>query len=119
MRSRNIATKLKTVAPPESLFREVFEKVAAKHDLTLTDQIYSQVIREIRSHGTPLAYFQPKFIVEQVLVSCKYEGMVPQFTAENVEDAMLNLFIEEDEVEIDDQGETAGTVSQIKVAAVG
>ncbi len=26
----------------------------------------------IRANGAPLAYFQPKFIVEQVLASCKF-----------------------------------------------
>jgi hypothetical protein len=40
-----------------------------------------------------LAYFQPKFIVEQVLASCKFEGIKPQFNNDNVSDALANLFI--------------------------
>ena len=42
----------------------------------------------------PLAYFQPKFIVEQVLASCKFEGIKPQFTPQNTKDALANLFIQ-------------------------
>ena len=53
----------------------------------------SFVIQVIRDNEAPLAYFQPKFIVEQVLASCKFEGIAPQFTPDNVEDAMLNLFV--------------------------
>jgi len=51
----------------------------------------------IRSNEAPLAYFQPKFIVEQVLASCKFEGVEPGFTADNIEDALANLFIKEAE----------------------
>jgi len=94
---RRISYKLKTVAPSEPLFRQVFEELAAKHDLELTDEIYRQVIKTIRASGAPLAYFQPKFIVEQVLVSCKFEGVEPCLTRENVEDAMLNLFVDDDD----------------------
>ena len=90
---RRIAYKLETVEPPEDLFRRVFEGMAKKQGLNLDETIYDQVIRVIRENNAPLAYFQPKFIVEQVLASCKFEGIAPQFTPDNVEDAMLNLFV--------------------------
>ncbi len=90
---RRIAYKLETVEPPEDLFREVFEAMAAKQGLELEEFVYNQVVSGIRENEAPLAYFQPKFIVEQVLASCKFEGITPQFTPENVEDAMLNLFV--------------------------
>ena len=50
-------------------------------------------MEEIRANEAPLAYFQPKFIVDQVLATCKFEGVPPQFTKENVEDAMTNLYV--------------------------
>ena len=92
---RRIAYKLETVAPPEDLFREVFEGMARKQSLKLSEDVYQQVVSGIRKHNAPLAYFQPKFIVEQVLASCKFEGITPQFTSGNVEDALLNLFVED------------------------
>ncbi len=94
---RRIAYKLETAEPPEDLFREVFEGMASKQGLQLTDEIYQQVIDAIRAQDAPLAYFQPKFIVEQVQAACKFEGTTPQFTAENIEDAMVNLFVQEAE----------------------
>lgn len=90
---RRIAYKLETVEPPEDLFRKVFEGMSKKAGMELTDAVFDQVMAAIRANEAQLAYFQPKFIVEQVLASCKFEGMAPQYTTENVEDALLNLFV--------------------------
>ncbi len=90
---RRISYKLETVEPPEELFIKVFTGMAKKIGLVLTQEIYKQVVVGIRANGAPLAYFQPKFIVEQVLASCKFEGIKPQFTTENVDDALANLFV--------------------------
>jgi energy-coupling factor transporter ATP-binding protein EcfA2 len=90
---RRISYKLETVEPPEDLFKKVFTSFAAKTGLDLTYEIYKQVINGVRENRAPLAYFQPKFIIEQVLSSCKFEGIKPQFTTENVDDALANLFI--------------------------
>ncbi|MEL7047560.1 MAG: ATPase [Pseudomonadota bacterium] len=94
---RRISYKLETVEPPEDLFRKVFQGMAQKQGLELTDAIYMQALDGIRKNEAPLAYFQPKFIVEQVLASCKFEGITPQFTKDNVDDALANLFIQEPE----------------------
>lgn len=94
---RRISYKLETVEPPEELFRKVFIGMAKKSGLELSQGIYKQVLEGIRKNDAPLAYFQPKFIVEQVLASCKFEGTKPQFTPDNVEDALANLFIGESE----------------------
>lgn len=90
---RRIGYKLETVEPPEDLFRKVFIGMSAKVGLELTQEVYNQVLDGIKTNEAPLAYFQPKFIVEQVLASCKFEGTKPQFTPENVDDALANLFI--------------------------
>lgn len=97
---RRLAYKLKTVAPSEALFREIFENITIKHGLQLTDEIYEKVLAGIRANGMPLAYFQPNFIVEQVMTSCRFEDMEPRLTLENVEDAMLNMFSDENDDKI-------------------
>jgi DNA-binding MarR family transcriptional regulator len=90
---RRIGYKLETVEPPEELFRKVFAGMAEKRGLALSDDIYKRVLDGIRGNEAPLAYFQPKFIVEQVLASCKFEGIKPQFTVDNIDDALANLFV--------------------------
>jgi hypothetical protein len=91
---RRISYKLETLEPPEDLYRKVFTMMAAKQGLELSDGIYQQILTSIRAADAPLAYFQPKFIVEQVMASCKFEGIKPQFTPENTDDALSNLFIQ-------------------------
>ncbi len=90
---RRISYKLETVEPPEDIFCEVFWNMATKNGLELTDVIFDQVVQGIRSNNAPLAYFQPKFIIDQVLASCKFEGATPQFTVDNIDDALANLFV--------------------------
>lgn len=90
---RRITYKLETVEPSEELFRKVFEDVSNKEGIELSEEIYQQVLDEIRANDAPLAYFHPQFIVSQVLSACKFEGISPQFTPDNVRDAMLNLFV--------------------------
>ena len=94
---RRISYKLETVEPPEALFREVFWNMAAKNDLELTDVVLDRVIQGIKGNNAPLAYYQPKFIIEQVLASCKFEGVRPQFTVSNIDDALANLFVKTSE----------------------
>jgi hypothetical protein len=67
--------------------------MAQKAGLELTEDIFVQVLDRVRESQAPLAYFQPKFIIEQVLATCKFEGVRPQFTKDYVEDALCNLFI--------------------------
>jgi hypothetical protein len=90
---RRISYKLETVEPPEDLFREVLEGQAAKHSLDLPDNVCERILAGIRDNSAPLAYYQPKFIIDQVLASCKFEGTKPQFTNDNVDDALANLFV--------------------------
>ena len=90
---RRISYKLETVEPPEDLFRKVLDGMAAKHSLELPEDIYERILAGIRSNSAPLAYYQPKFIIDQVLASCKFEGIKPQFTNDNVDDALANLFV--------------------------
>ena len=98
---RRITYKLETVEPTEELFRLVFDNVARKEGIELSEEIYQQVLDDIRANDEPLAYFHPQFIVSQVLSSCKFEGITPQFTPEIVHDAMLNLFVRSESTHAD------------------
>lgn len=110
---RRISYKLETVEPPEDLFLEVFAGISAKRGLQLTEDVFFQVLQGVRDNDAPLAYFQPKFIVEQVLASCKFEGIEPQFTRENIDDALANLFA----TKATDKSNMSSAVSQLREQA--
>ncbi len=94
---RRISYKLETVEPAEDLFQKVFTNFAAKAGLVATPEVYKRIVDTVRANKAPLAYFQPKFIVEQVLASCKFEGISPQFTMDNIDDALANLFVKKND----------------------
>ena len=100
---RRIDYKLEVGAPSEPLFREVFETVCRDEGVEFDEDIYQYVLHRIRANKAPLAYFQPQFIVRQVLASCRFAGIDPRLTVENVHHAMLNLFVHED----NDEGDVA------------
>ncbi|MBT3907580.1 MAG: AAA family ATPase [Rhodospirillaceae bacterium] len=91
---RRIPYKLETYEPSKDAFRQIFTAVAAKQGLQLTDEIFDYVVRELQETvKKPLACYQPKFIVDQVIAACKYEGIAPIITEAFVADAMSNLYV--------------------------
>ena len=91
---RRIPYKLETKEPSVDAFREIFVAVAGKAGLQLTDDIFDFTLHELReTAGKPLACYQPKFIVDQVVNACKYHGQPAQFTKEFVVDALDNLYV--------------------------
>jgi SpoVK/Ycf46/Vps4 family AAA+-type ATPase len=91
---RRIPYKLETAPPGLESYREIFDRVAEKEDLDLDDEIFQFVVRKLTVEGNhPLACYQPRFIVDQVLAACKYEGTTPSFTRERIAVALDNLYV--------------------------
>jgi hypothetical protein len=90
---RRIPYKLETCSPNDSDFGRIFEGVARKEGLLLAADIVDHVIAGIRHRfKADLACYQPRFIVDQVIAACKYQGVAAAFTMEVVEDALANLY---------------------------
>jgi len=91
---RRIPYKLKTVGPAVEDFRTIFERVAEANGLELNDETFATVLRELLEiKQVQLACYQPKFIVEQVIAACKYQGATPGFTPDLVREALDNLYV--------------------------
>jgi hypothetical protein len=60
--------------------------------LELSDEIFDLVVYKIRNEkGLDLAAFQPKFIVDQVVSTCRFMGLMPHFEPRFIEYALNNL----------------------------
>lgn len=91
---RRIPYKLETRDPEISAFRAIYEAVAYKAGLELSDEIFDFTVHEIvEVSGKTLAAYQPKFIIDQVISACKYEGVPLEFNKEHVADALSNLYV--------------------------
>lgn len=93
---RRIPYKLEIAAPDRDAYRRIFRAVSRGLGLEAADEVIDYVISKLREHGEfPLAGYQPKFIVDQVIAACKFEGIPAQYRREFVDMALDNLHTRE------------------------
>lgn len=97
---RRIPYKIKVFGPDCEGYRQTFERAARSYGLELTDDVFDMVVNQLTRDGQfGLAYFQPKFICEQVVESCRSFGMTPLLTKEAALEALANLYVEIEEAQ--------------------
>ncbi len=92
---RRIPYKIELFEPTKEDFRTIFDMVSNNSGLKLSDEIFDYIVDQLQvSNEYELAYYQPKFICDQVLAACKYEDIPPMFTMDRVADALKNLYVQ-------------------------
>ncbi len=92
---RRIAYKIKLLPPDKSEFGRAFQDAAMAHGLTLPSQVFEFIVEILTVRGKfGLAYFQPKFICEQVAEVCRCFGMEPVITKPLAAEALANLYVQ-------------------------
>ncbi|HXC28385.1 MAG TPA: hypothetical protein VNV38_10565 [Stellaceae bacterium] len=89
---RRIQYKLKLDAPEPEEYRQIFASAAASRSLAFSEEVIDYVIEQLAPFG--LAYYQPKFICDQVKESCKCLNLPPRMTPELAADALRNLYFD-------------------------
>ncbi len=64
--------------------------------MTLTDEVFDYVAGRLKDRFG-FAYYQPRFICDQVLEACKCFNLPPQMTRELVGEALSNLYFDIDD----------------------
>lgn len=93
---RRIPYKLEVGAPAPETWRLIFAAVARAHGLgdRLSDAVMSTVLALLtETHGLPLAAYQPRFIIEQLVAGCRFRGLAPDFVPDLLEYAIGNLTV--------------------------
>jgi hypothetical protein len=88
---RRIPYKIKLFAPDRDVYRKVFDAVAKRFRLVLTDAVFDLVVNRLEGQFG-LAYYQPKFICQQVVETCRSFGRPPELTQERALAALSNLY---------------------------
>ncbi len=100
---RRIPYKVEVLYPNEAEFRTVFETVCRENDLELSDDAVAYAMHEIRSiHSQPLAFYQPKFIVDQIIATSKYEDRKPELSKDLLAAAIANISAQSTETGLPD-----------------
>jgi hypothetical protein len=88
---RRIPYKIKLFSPTRGEYWQIFEAVARSYGLVLTEPVFNLVVERLdKPFG--LAYYQPKFICQQVIESCRSFGRPIALTKEGALAALSNLY---------------------------
>ena len=93
---RRIPYKIKLFSPTRSEYWQIFEAVARGYGLTLTEPVFDLVLGKLEK-PFGLAYYQPKFICQQVVESCRSFNRPLTLTTENALAALCNLYYDIEE----------------------
>jgi hypothetical protein len=89
---RRIPYKLEITAPNADEYRLIFRAASRTLGLEAADEVIDYVMNNMRNFGeVVLAAYQPRFIVDQVIAACKFEGIPAQYRPEFVDMALANL----------------------------
>ena len=93
---RRIQYKIKLFEPTHEEYHQIFSGVARSRGLAFDEDVFDYVVKTLTRFG--LAYYQPRFICDHVLETCKSFNLPPQLTKELAGEAMANLYVDiEDE----------------------
>ena len=89
---RRLPYKIEVGAPTREIYKRIFEKECARQGIELPDGSFDIIVYKVKNDkGLDLAAFQPKFIVDQVVATCRFMGQPPHFELRFIEYALNNL----------------------------
>ncbi|HZP03803.1 MAG TPA: hypothetical protein VFB43_02800 [Terracidiphilus sp.] len=89
---RRLPYKIEVGAPTLEIYRQIFEKECAKQGFSLPSEAFEGIVYKLKEEkGLDLAAYQPKFIVDQVVASCRFMQQPPRFEPRFVNHALDNL----------------------------
>lgn len=92
---RRIQYKIKLFEPSRDEFHQIFVAVAKSRGLIFDEDVFDYVVEMLKSYG--LAYYQPRFICDHVLETCKSFKFPPQLTRELAAESLANLYVDIEE----------------------
>jgi len=91
---RRLPYKIEVVGPTLEAYQAIFVKECAKAGLDLPREIFEGIVYRLRKEkGLELACYQPRFIVDQVVASCRFMQQPPHFEPRFLNYALDNLCV--------------------------
>ena len=89
---RRLPYKIEVGSPTPESYRAIFNSLAAKHGLELTDETFSTIINKVTvERQMQLAAYHPRFIIDQVIAIARFMGTPPRFDEVSIDYALDNL----------------------------
>jgi hypothetical protein len=89
---RRLPYKIEVGAPTPDLYRKIFETECKRQGLPMHDGDFEFIVHQVvEEKELELAAYHPRFIVDQVVATCKFMGLKPHFEPRFIEYAINNL----------------------------
>ena len=89
---RRLPYKIEVAGPSKELFQRIFEKECERQGLHLPEDIFEIIVHKlIEEKGLELAAYQPRFIVDQIVATCRFMRQPPHFEPRFIDYAIDNL----------------------------
>lgn len=89
---RRLPYKIEVGAPSLEIYRRIFDGECSRQSLPLPAEVFDYIVFKLKKEkGIELAAYQPKFIVDQVVATCRFMGQPPHFEPRFIDYALNNL----------------------------
>ncbi|HTX41791.1 MAG TPA: hypothetical protein VMD25_08180 [Acidobacteriaceae bacterium] len=89
---RRLPYKIEVGAPSLASYRRIFETECARAGLALSSEDFDAIVYRVEiEKGLELAAYQPRFIVDQIVATCRFMELAPCMEPRYVEYALDNL----------------------------
>jgi hypothetical protein len=89
---RRLPYKIEIGAPSVELYKQIFAKECKAHGIELTDEAFENILFKLRvEKEVDLAAYQPRFLLEQVVASCRFMEQPPSLEPRFLNHAIDNL----------------------------
>ena len=89
---RRLPYKIEVGPPSQENYRKIFEAECKKQAVEMTEDIFEVIVHTVTvEKGLELAAYHPRFIVDQVVATCRFLRQPPHFEARFVNYAIDNL----------------------------
>ena len=89
---RRLPYKIEVGPPTPENFRTIFHNEAQKQGMTIADEAIDTIVRKLRDEKQmDAAAYMPRFIVDQVVATCRFMGLPLHFEPRFVDYALDNL----------------------------
>jgi DNA polymerase III delta prime subunit len=89
---RRLPYKIEVGSPNVERYRRIFELECERQGLPLSEDAFNAIVYKVKTEkGLDFAAFQPRFIVDQVVATCRFMGHAPRFEPRFIDYAIDNL----------------------------
>jgi hypothetical protein len=89
---RRLPYKIEIGPPSLDNFRTIFRNESEKQGMSLSDEVFHSIVRKLRDEKElDFAAYQPKFIIDQIVATCRFMGQPAHFEPRYIDYALDNL----------------------------